>query len=230
MQYDIIKFLSFDFATLCFLLCVDPIITLRGLAKDHGVWFRLIKPRLVIIRFNLSAFCLPFSPLRSVLAKFDAALFSEANRCYRGVSWARFWWLLNKGITFVGIVWIMCYVAHSTQLGYMVDGAWGNCNLSNNYERNEKTIHTLPHLKCIRLVSLRSGLSFINIGVRTEVTPKENWWIKNYLRTTINSGVPIKSSVLILGTTNSLWPELELHFVHSAVIRASMNIAMYIAE
>jgi len=34
----------------------------------------------------------------------------------------------------------------------------------------EVTIHTLPHLKCIRLVSVRSTLPCINTGVRIELT------------------------------------------------------------
>jgi len=34
---------------------------------------------------------------------------------------------------------------------------------------NEVTIHTLPLFKCIRLVSVRSSLPFINIGVRIEL-------------------------------------------------------------
>jgi len=34
----------------------------------------------------------------------------------------------------------------------------------------EVTIHTLPHLKCIRLASVRSSLPCINIGVRIELT------------------------------------------------------------
>ena len=32
------------------------------------------------------------------------------------------------------------------------------------------TIHTLPHLKCIRLLSVRSSRPCINIGVRIELT------------------------------------------------------------
>ena len=38
------------------------------------------------------------------------------------------------------------------------------------YTKNEVTIHPLPHLKCIRLVSVRSSLPCINAGVRIEVT------------------------------------------------------------
>ena len=34
----------------------------------------------------------------------------------------------------------------------------------------EVTIHTLPHLKCIRSISVRSNLPCINIGVRIEMT------------------------------------------------------------
>ena len=34
----------------------------------------------------------------------------------------------------------------------------------------EVTIHTLPHLKCIRLVSVRSSLHSTHIGVRIELT------------------------------------------------------------
>jgi len=36
--------------------------------------------------------------------------------------------------------------------------------------KNEMTNHTLPHLKCIRFVSVRSILPSINIGVRKELT------------------------------------------------------------
>jgi len=35
---------------------------------------------------------------------------------------------------------------------------------------NEVTIHTLPHLKLIRLVPVRSSLPCINMGVRIELT------------------------------------------------------------
>ena len=34
----------------------------------------------------------------------------------------------------------------------------------------EVSIYTLPHLECIRLVSVRSSLPCINIGVRIELT------------------------------------------------------------
>jgi len=34
---------------------------------------------------------------------------------------------------------------------------------------NEVTIRTLPHVKCIKLVSVRSILPCINIGVRIEL-------------------------------------------------------------
>jgi len=37
---------------------------------------------------------------------------------------------------------------------------------------NEMTIHTLPHLKCIRLVSVRLSLPFINTGGRIQLTKK----------------------------------------------------------
>jgi len=39
-----------------------------------------------------------------------------------------------------------------------------------NEKSNEVTIHTLPHLKCIRLVSVRSSLPCINIDDRLELT------------------------------------------------------------
>jgi len=41
-------------------------------------------------------------------------------------------------------------------------------NLS--YFKKTKTIHTRSHLKCIRLVSVRSSLPFIHIGVRIKLT------------------------------------------------------------
>jgi len=39
---------------------------------------------------------------------------------------------------------------------------------------NEVTLHTLPHLKCIRLVSARSVLGCINTGVRIELTKNKS--------------------------------------------------------
>jgi len=43
----------------------------------------------------------------------------------------------------------------------------------NKKQKNEVTIHTLPHLKCIRLVSVRSSLPCIHIGVRIDLIFKK---------------------------------------------------------
>jgi len=48
------------------------------------------------------------------------------------------------------------------------------CRLRIESKRNELTIHTLPHLKCISLVSVGSSLPCINMGVRIELTYKKS--------------------------------------------------------
>ena len=42
--------------------------------------------------------------------------------------------------------------------------------LALSYFLNEETIYTLRHLKCIKLVSVRSSLPCFTIGVRIELT------------------------------------------------------------
>jgi len=69
------------------------------------------------------------------------------------------------------------------------------------YLKHEVTIHTLPHLKCISLFSLRSSVSSISMGVRIEL-PFTNihfvaWVIRGCFHSQENRGENSCKSVIL---------------------------------
>jgi len=109
------------------------------------------------------------------------------------------------------------------------------CYIRTN-ENDDVTIHTLPHSKCIRFVSVRSSLLCINLGMRTELTLKlisflggstNDWRVKprriNVVSTKIITIMDTYQWKHLIEVIHLVW--LSIHLKKWSECRSSMRIS-----